>query len=165
MTRILSLFILTIITLAVTACHSVDDERIPYADVRVTFRTIGDWHLYGVSGGDTRRFILTERESLPAGFPYSVGSRTGYGGLLLTMDAMGNVVVFDLACPVEVKPDIRIYVPEGETFAQCPRCGSTYDIFTNHGNPRSGPANEHGYALTRYSVIYGGDLDYLTITR
>lgn len=160
------LLILTVLSsLVVAACHSVDDERIPYADVRVTFRTIGDWHQYGVSGGDTRRFIHTEQENTPAGFPYTVADRTGYGGLLLAMDAMGNIVVFDLACPVEVRPTIRVYVPEGETYAQCPKCGSTYDIFTNHGNPRSGPANEHGYALTRYSAIYGGALEYLTITR
>lgn len=91
--------------------------------------------------------------------------RTGYGGLLLTMDAMGNLVVYDLACPYEARPTTRLYVPTGQPYAECPECGSTFDIYTNYGNPRSGPAAERGYALQRYTAIFGGALEYLVITR
>ncbi len=102
---------------------------------------------------------------MPADFPYTDMDRTGYGGLLLSMDAMGNLVVYDLACPYEVRPTVRLTVPEGEPYAQCPECGSTYDIYTNYGHPRSGPAADKGYALRRYSAVWGGSLEYLVITR
>lgn len=151
-------------TLVATGCHSVDDERIPYSEVHLTFKTIGEWDKYGVAGAATSKpFIKSSRQ--PIGFPYSDMDRTGYGGLLLTNDALGDLVVYDLACPYEARPTVRVEVPQGKPYAECPECGSTYEIFTNHGYPRSGPAAERGYALKRYSVHYGGALEYLVVTR
>lgn len=166
LSRLAGLTLSILITLISTGCHSVDDERIPYCEVRLTFTTIGDWHKYGVGGaGESKRFILANNLRQPIDFPFSVMDRTGYGGLLLSMDALGNVIVYDLACPYEVRPSIRIRVPEGETYAECPECGSTYDIYTNYGHPLSGPSAQHGYALQRYNAIFGGALEYLVITR
>lgn len=91
--------------------------------------------------------------------------RTGYGGLLLVTDVLGDVLAYDLACPYEARPGIRVSVPKGELFAECPVCGSTYDIFTNYGKPRSGPASDKGYSLTRYSVVSGGATEYKVVTR
>jgi len=160
----LIIIMLSLITLISAGCHSVDDERIPYSEVRLTFTTVGDWHRYGIGGAaESKRFIKNIRE--PADFPYTDMDRTGYGGLLLSMDAMGNLIVYDLACPYEARPTVRLYVPSGQPYAQCPECGSTYDIYTNYGNPRSGPAAEHGYGLQRYTAVWGGALEYLVITR
>ena len=164
LSRPVTILLLSLITLISAGCHSVDDERIPYSEVRLTFRTVGDWNRYGIGGAaESKRFIKNLRE--PADFPYTEMDRTGYGGLLLSMDAMGNLVVYDLACPYECRPTTRLYVPEGEPYAQCPECGSTFDIYTNYGHPRSGPASQKGYALQRYSAIWGGALEYLVITR
>ncbi len=162
----LVVIMLSLITLISAGCHSVDDERIPYSEVRLTFKTQGDWDIYGVGGAaESKRFILASNIKEPVNFPYSTMDRTGYGGLLLSMDAMGNLVVYDLACPYEARPTVRLFVPSGQPYAECPECGSTYDIYTNYGNPRSGPAAERGYGLKRYSSVRGGALEYLVITR
>ena len=151
----------------ISACHSVDDNRIPYSEVHLTFHTVGDWNIYGVKGAaaDHRSYILTRTEHIPTDFPYTTLDRTGYGGLLLVTDVLGDVLAYDLACPYEARPGIRVSVPNGELFAECPVCGSTYDIFTNYGKPRSGPASDKGYSLTRYSVVSGGATEYKVVTR
>lgn len=149
------------------SCHSVDDDRIPYAPVHLTFYTVADWDLYGVKGeaAACARYIYSPPTRVPANFPFTASDYTGYGGLLLVADVLGNRLVYDLACPYEMNPKIRITVPDGELHAECPQCGSTFDIYTNYGNPTSGPAAERGYALKRYSVTSGGALEYLVITR
>lgn len=158
-----------IIPLIILGCHSVDDERIPYSEVHLVFTTVADWNIHGVKGdaADYGRYIYNPATGtrLPADFPYNTMSRTGYGGILLVNDALGSPVAYDLSCPYEARPATRIEVPEGELFAVCPECGSTFDIYTNHGNPRSGPAAREGYALQRYSVISGGALEYRVVTR
>lgn len=159
---------LTIFALGVlSACNSVDDNRIPYADVHLTFHTVGDWNIYGVKGSaaDSRRYIFNQKEHVPSDFPYTVLDRTGFGGILLVTDVIGETLAFDLACPYECRANVRVEVPQGELYAQCPECGSTYDVFTNFGKPRSGPAADKGYSLTRYSVISGGATEYRVVTR
>ncbi|MDE6377323.1 MAG: hypothetical protein K2K72_01100 [Duncaniella sp.] len=151
------------------SCDSVDDERIPYAPVHLSFANEADWLTWGVPevSAGWRRYIYRpgSRDNIPVGYPYKGVDATGYGGLLLVTDALGNPVAYDLACPYEARPEVRIEVPEGELFARCPKCGSTYDIFTNHGNPRSGPAADRHYGLRRYSVVSGGPLEYRAVTR
>ncbi|MDE6495368.1 MAG: hypothetical protein K2L30_03925 [Duncaniella sp.] len=147
------------------SCDNVNDERIPYAPVYITFTTEAEWRLYGTpAASDVRRFIKSEK--LPARFPYTAMSETGFGGVMLVCDALGENRAFDLACPVEVSQKVRIYVPEGEINAQCPVCGSTYDIMSGYGHPLSGPAQKDGYWLKTYRVSYTGrPLEYIVVTR
>lgn len=153
-----------------TSCHSVDDDRIPPMPVRISFATYGDWSFYGIAGAtDTRRFILPEK--IPAGFPYTAMSATGFGGVLLVGQysysgdpTLDPPLAYDLACPVEMKSDIRVYVDQDKLVAKCPRCESTYDIFQGYGGPLSGPAAEHGYGLKRYRAGSGSTGQYMIIT-
>lgn len=132
-------------------CDSVDDERVPVRDVRIVFNTIAEWNIYGVGGAmDYRRFIRDER--IPANFPYTAMTFTGFGGVLLTCDVLGNPMAFDLSCPVERKPTVRVEINTDEYVAECPVCHSTYDVFTLPGTPLSGAAAKHGYGLRRYRV-------------
>lgn len=167
--KIRNLLISLITLVVVGSCDSVDDERIPYAAVHLSFATVGDWHQWGVAeeSAGYRKYIFVRgsRDNVPVGFPYKDVDATGYGGLLVVSDVLGNLVAYDLSCPYEARPDVRLNVPEGELYAECPKCHSTFDIFTNHGNPRSGPAAERHYGLRRYSVISGGQLEYRVITR
>lgn len=153
--------------LLTSACESVDDDRIPYAEVRLTFHTVGEWNLYGVQGdaASSRTYIFNGTERVPSNFPYTTLDRTGYGGLLLVTDIMGDLHAYDLACPVEMRPNVRVAVSEEELVARCPSCGSTFDVFQNRGNPMTGPAHDRGYALKRYSVISGGATEYRVVTR
>lgn len=161
-------YLAAILTVATAAgCSSVDDERIPPVNVNVQFNTIGDWQRYGVaSAGQYREFIRQEKK--PAGFNYTVAQYTGYGGLLLTCDPNGEYLVYDLSCPVEVKPDVRVYVdPEAELagVARCPKCGSTYNLY-GYGAPMSGEAFELKYGLQKYRITVGTQsIPYAYITR
>ena len=145
-------------------CKHLDDDRIPPAPVRLEFRTVADWNLYGVPGAlGYRRYIKSER--IPANFPYVALSQTGFGGVLIVGDILGAPRAYDLACPVECKADVRIVIDEEASKAYCPKCKSVYDVFTNYGQPLSGPALEYGYGLRKYYVGAGSQGEYMVVTR
>lgn len=152
------------LVLLAASCDSVDDNRLPAMPVRLTFRTQAEWITYGINSAcQAKSFVKQLR--LPSNFPYTALDETGYGGLLLVGDINGDYAAMDLSCPVESRPDIRVKVPDGKLYAECPMCGSTYEIYTNVGMPRSGMAAEQGYALTRYHVRMGGVGEYIVVTR
>ncbi len=94
------LIFLLAVFFSLTGCSdSVDDNRIPYCEVHLTFRTVGDWNLYGVKGdaADYQRYILATDITLHASFPYTALDRTGYGGLLIVTDVLGDLHVYDLS--------------------------------------------------------------------
>lgn len=171
MLRKLALCVLA--AMGLSGCESVDlnENRIPRTAVYLPFTTASDWHLYGIGGQygaggalQSRRFIRQER--VPSGYPYPDYSYTGFGGLLMTCDVASQLHVFDLACPVERQPDVRIVVRD-DNFAHCPKCGSVYDVFMierNPGSPVSGPAFADGYALRSYRIVFGADNRYALIT-
>lgn len=153
-----------------TGCHDVDTDRIPLMAVRVPFATVGDWNSYGISGAATTRSFIRQ-SGVPAGYPYTGLSATGFGGVLLTgtFSYSGDPhltppAAFDLACPVEARADVRVQPDYEELVARCQRCGSTYDIFNGNGMPLSGPALHDRYGLRRYRVTAGAAGEYLIIT-
>ncbi|MBD5201224.1 MAG: hypothetical protein HDS70_05765 [Bacteroidales bacterium] len=155
------------------SCDSIVDDRIPAYPVAINLGDTGLWNTYGVAGfGIYRNFIKDATPSSPSGFAYTATSYTGFGGVLLIggMDPYsGNTNVplaYDLACPVEVKPDVRVRI-DPETFnAVCPVCGSVYDVTMSAGAPLSGPAAAPNmkYRLQNYSVL-GTQLGGYIITR
>lgn len=158
--RSLSTKLLAIIAASTfVACESVNSHRIPAANVMINFNTIGDWQVYGVSGaGQSRNFIRQNGE--PAGFPYSVAEQTGFGGVMLVADPLGEYLAFDLACPVEVLPDVRVHYDtqaEKAGIVKCEKCGSTYDIYS-HGAPVGGEALRLKYGLEEYRVFVGNPM-------
>lgn len=131
-------------------CHSVDDDRIPVAPVNVVFNTVADWDIYGVNGAmQSRRFIREQRE--PRAFAWTANTFTGFGGILLVSDVMGEAKAYDLACPVERRADTRVAIDD-EMLARCPVCGSTYDVFSLNGAPVGGPAARDHFGLRPYHV-------------
>lgn len=151
------------LALAFGACHRIDDRRIPPAPVWIAFNSVGEWHAYGVPGAlDHRRFIMDQR--LPANYPYTASSATGFGGVLLCCDINGVPVAYDLACPVECRYNVRVFVNTETNVAECPDCHSTYDVFSLGGYPLSGTAAKQGYGLRRYFVHPGPRGEYMVIT-
>ncbi len=169
----IKILILTVASLAaagLSACHDVDDERIPNFAVNINLGNPALWNTYGVPGyGYHRNFILTSDLRVPADFAYNQQSATGFGGILLIggMDPFTTEtncpLAYDLACPVEMKADIRVRI-EGELYeAVCPVCGSHYDVTMAGGAPLSGPAATHRYGLRRYQCIPTGNGGYLIV--
>ncbi len=146
-----------------SACKTVDDDRIPRVAVRIDFPTVGLWDAYGVSGAlQHRRFI--KNQYLPVGFPYTATMYTGFGGVLLVSGFDGEFKAYDLACPVECRTNVLIEVQSDLNIAECPVCHSTYDIY-RFGSPLSGVASQKAYALTRYNVGPGTSGQYMLISR
>lgn len=146
---------LALACLALASCHQLNDERIPLMAVNIDLSNQGVWNTYGVIGyGQSNRFILASGIREPAGFPYSYNSATGYGGVLLVsgQSFSGEVepLAYDLSCPVERLPDVRVYMDGNTLEAVCPECGSRYDVTEANGAPTDGPAKEMHYALTPY---------------
>lgn len=145
------------------ACHSVDDDRIPVMPVSLVFTTVAEWNIYGVAGAlDYRRFIKEER--VPASYPYTALSQTGFGGVLLVGDVNGTPMAYDLACPVECRRDVRVVIDTDGMVAECPECHSRYDVFSLYGNPVSGPAATDGFGLRRYRVAPGRMGEYMFVS-
>lgn len=145
-------------------CKGLHDDNVPAYPVYIAFPTSADWDLYGVKAAlDTRIFIKAER--VPSNYPWTALTETGCGGVLLACDILGDPVAYDLACPVEASPKVRLSVDRTELVARCAKCGSTYDIFQNYGYPLSGPAVKDRLALQRYRVQRGSVGSYMTVTR
>lgn len=156
--------------LIMASCNEVDDKRIPALAVNINLTDIGMWNTYGVSGfGISNNFILTGNMRVPAGFPYSVQSATGFGGVMLIggMDPFTNdtniPLAYDLSCPVECKADIRVVIDSETLEAVCPVCGSHYDVTMAGGSPVSGPAitGKYKYGLRRYNCLASPSGGYL----
>lgn len=145
-----------------TACDNTEENRIPPYPVRITFVTPGDWTVYGVHGALDYVYFTKSNPVQPANYPYTMLTETGFGGVLLVGDILGQPRAYDLACPVEAQRDVRIFVNE-RSVGQCPKCGSTYEVF-ELGNAISGEAAQHGYSLRSYRVSVGGSgTEYATI--
>ncbi len=142
------------------SCDNVDSERIPAYRVQIALNSPGLWDVYGVGGyGQHREFILATRT--PSNFPFTETTFTGYGGVLLIMGmdpfGQGDIIPlsYDLSCPVECKPEIRVFIDDNTLEAMCPVCQSHYDVMMSGGSPVSGPAatGDVKYGLQRYRCL------------
>lgn len=153
--------------IAIGCSSDINDDRIPYARVYVPFTTVGDWNVYGVSGAlSSRSFIMSQKQ--PAGYAWPQIGASGYGGVLLTCSVFGEYWAFDLSCPVERDPQVRVAVRSSDHMAECPKCHSVYDVFGINGVGRgvavSGVAATSKYALRPYNVVFGVDSRYCLLT-
>lgn len=159
---------LGVILFLVVGCRGVDDDRIPAMPVSINLSDAGLWNRYGVSGFGVKRYFVPKLGE-PVGFFYTATTYTGYGGVLLIggMDPFTtetNVpLAYDLSCPVECSPNVRVKVDETTFAAVCPECGSKYDVTMQGGAPIAGPASEgkHRYGLRRYTCNPTGSGGYM----
>jgi len=155
--------------LGVAAClaagcgSELDDTRIPAFSVQINLTDPGRWNVYGVSAyGQANYFVRQSR--IPANFPYTETTYTGFGGVLIIMGMnpflAGEMapLAYDMACPVECDANIRVAIDPDTFEAVCPVCDSHYDVTMGAGAPIAGPAltGSVKYGLQRYSVIPGG---------
>lgn len=148
--------------LVLTACEQINNYRIPAAPVNIELNNQGLWDSYGVhSFGEYKFFIRDLRQ--PDNYSYTANTYTGYGGVLLisgySNGDYNTPLAYDLACPVEVKNNIRVTIDPVNKQAVCPECGSRFDVTEGDGRPVSGKALELNYGLQRYHAYpsqYGG---------
>lgn len=147
---------------SIAGCHSVSDNRVPNMAVSINLADQGLWNTYGVPGtGSWQYFVKSLRQ--PSGFAWTERSASGFGGVLLIggMDpyqVQTNVpLAYDLACPVECSPTVRVAIDPATLEAICPDCGSHYDVMMSGGAPTAGPAltGAHKYSLRRYNCLPG----------
>lgn len=158
---VLSAGVIGSFALSSVSCHHVDNRRLTGATANLLFRTQAEWVTYGPSGaGDWR--VFNRQERIPADFPYIVSSMTGLGGLLVCTTYLGDEIAYDMACPVECRRDITVFIND-DRLAECIKCHSTYDVFSLPGSPVSGEAAEKGYGLQIYHVSPGRNGEYRVI--
>ncbi len=163
MHRLLALLASAALLLTSTACHTLDDDRIPPATVNIAFATVAEWNVYGVSGAMDYR-VFSREERLPSGYPFLATTHTGYGGVLLVADVLGSPRAFDRACPVECRSNVRVEIDSKTNHAVCPVCHSEYDVFSLGGHPVAGEAARKGYGLRPYRVGPGRSGTYMLIS-
>ncbi len=115
--------------------------------------------------------FTSPNQSLVFETPIKATDRLGYGGILVYIDFEGNYRAFDLSCPNEAEPDIRVF-PNDLGQAVCEECGSVYDISYGIGNPIEGPAYDQTYGsegkdakrifLKPYKTSRQGDYLYIS---
>ena len=148
------------------SCDKVDFDRVPPANVRVSFDTEAEWTKYGTPGAlDHKEFILDGSTRVPADFPWTALTYTGFGGVLLVGDISGAPYAYDLACPVELQRNVRIAVDTETNEAYCAKCGSRYAVYTNYGAPISGEAKKLKRGLRRFNVGPGMNGEYMVVSR
>jgi nitrite reductase/ring-hydroxylating ferredoxin subunit len=90
--------------------------------------------------------------------PFTAIERIGYGGILVYTGFEGEYYAFDMSCPYEHQPTIRVY-PNGLGQVICEGCGTVFDISYGVGNPTSGKTKE---VLKKYRTSLSGDVLYIT---
>lgn len=89
--------------------------------------------------------------------PRLITDRIGFGGVLVYSDFYADFHAFDLACPYEVKTDVRVE-PDSVGHAVCPKCGEVYDISLGTGVPTKGICKE---PLKRYRTRLMNNVLYI----
>jgi hypothetical protein len=137
-----------------SSCDHIDNKAVPSFMVRIDLGNYALWNTYGVNGmGDYR--IFDRERNLPSNFPYNVNTYTGFGGVLLMM-GISSPLAYDLSCPVEASPTIKLSIDPENFDAVCPRCGSRYNPLTGDGGPLSGVAINNKVGMRQYRVFPSG---------
>ena len=147
------LFLLPVGLLCLISCENEDQRRIPEASVYMELNLAASYPTFRNSVNDTLVFTRPRN-----GHPTD---RVGYGGILVYTFVNGtdlNYCAFDLCCPNEVNPNIRVN-PNDRGEAVCKSCGTVYQLLTGTGMVISGPSK---WNLKRYKVQMSGDMLYIS---
>ena len=159
---------LILITLLFASCEKQYEG--PRGLVNIDLGTYALWSTSGVAGvGDSRYF--NREKQIPANFPFTVNTYTGYGGVLLVMayDGITNSYepqAYGASCPVEGDLNVCVTVdPENIFEAYCPKCKSRYAIVNGLGGAISGVALDRKCKLPLYKVRSTGNGGYIITSR
>ena len=84
----------------------------------------------------------------------------GYGGVLVFHTIDGNFCAFDMSCPYEAKPDVRVHC-DNSGIARCDSCKSAFYVGDGNAFLIDGGAR---FPLKRYAVYYNAMLGSIYVT-
>ncbi|MBR5240442.1 MAG: hypothetical protein IKW05_00750 [Muribaculaceae bacterium] len=145
--------LLFIILTICSGCSDLSNDRIPLTSVRIEV-TLAQQQKSEYWANVPATFVTFLKPNIPYGFPYTISATTGYGGVLQVCGFDNELFAYDLSCPFEHNPNIRIAIDDITLNAVCRECGSTYDVFYGSGAPIDGPSAANGYALRKYNITY-----------
>lgn len=158
MSRSLILFFLFLF--ALTSCTKEDESPLP--NRYVCFEIDLDYWDRDLEKNGYKIFNV---ESVPAGRPQSVCQRLGFGfgGIVVVRSVDNNFVPLDLACPYEVRGDVRVNVVAKDNKMVCPKCNSEFELTGEMpGRKLKGPAV---YNMKKYECVPSGDAKYRVYNR
>lgn len=139
---------LCLVVLLAMSCHKVDVSNVPY--VRVYLELDLTYKDKDLVGALNYKEITTVNGQ-------NYGTQLGFSGVLVVsgFDSNGNTryYAYDLCCPHEAKRNVTVKA-DHTGFAQCPECGTKYEIAYGSGTPSEGPSE---FALTRFDVTQQGN--------
>jgi nitrite reductase/ring-hydroxylating ferredoxin subunit len=142
------LLLIPVLALCVASCNDNIQSSIPDYPVGLELNLTSTYPTFRNSHNKSLTFLKG----------ITVTDRIGYGGILVYTSFDGDYYAFDMACPYEAKPTVRVY-PNNLGQVICEKCGSVFDIGYGIGNPSTGPAKE---ALKRYRATLSGDILYIS---
>ncbi|NLI72244.1 MAG: hypothetical protein GX361_05875 [Bacteroidales bacterium] len=130
------------------SCENDEQRRIPDVPVYLELDLTGRYSTFR-NPYDT---VVYERSQI-------VKDYVGFGGILVNIGYDGNYYAYDLACPYEVNPSIRIYPDESGIKAVCRSCGSEFEIWNGTGMVSKSPSK---WNLKRYQTYVLDGILYVT---
>lgn len=140
-----ALFILTVI-LNLQSCKDDYVSTIPYAPVNLDLNLIVNYPNF-----------RTANQSMEFEKPRTVTDRIGYGGILVYIDFDNKYDAWDMCCPYEADPSIKVH-DNGLGQAVCTDCGTVYDLSWGLAVPIEGPSKQ---PLKRYQTQLQGNYLYV----
>ena len=137
-----------LVVLLAMSCNKVNVSNVPYARVYLELDlTYKDKDLVGA--------LHFKEITSTSGQNY--GTQLGYSGVLVVsgFDYNGNTkyYAYDLCCPHEANKNTMVKA-DNTGWAECPKCGTKYEIAYGTGTPSDGPSE---FALTRFDVTQQGN--------
>lgn len=139
-------YIVLLLVALLVGCKNQTTTSIPSTKVDFKFNILTDAPQLNANGG-VATFIK----------PKYVNQYLGYGGVVVFRNFEGSSFsAFDLTCPNEVDPQVRLNVDSIPGEAICPQCGAVFDIAYSRGYPIAGncksPMRQYSLTVSGYEV-------------
>ena len=131
-----------LLAMVFAGCKNQTTTSIPSTRVELEFNILREAPLLNAMGG-VATFIK----------PRYSNEYVGYGGVVVFHNFDDSFAAYDLACPNEVDPQVRLNVDSIVGEAICPKCGAVFDIGYARGYPVQGDCK---YIMRPYRISVSG---------
>lgn len=143
-------YIPLLLLLVFIGCENGEQRRIPDAPVYLELDLTGRYSTFR-NPYDT---VVYDYNT-----PKTVKDYIGFGGILVNVGYDGNYYAYDLACPYDVDPGIRVYPDRSGMKAICKSCGSEFEIWNGTGMVSKKPSK---WNLKRYQAVVRNNILFIS---